>query len=86
MVASLGDGGGLAGQHRSSRGLGIDRVGLAPPAAGLAIGPVDLQHDLVVGGQEASQPSTVAAGAFHPERLDLTQTLGPVQQLPIASA
>ena len=84
MVASLGDSGGLAGQHRSSSRLGIHRVGLTPPTTGLAIWPIDLHHDLVVGGQEASQTSTVAAGAFHPEHLDLTQTLGPVQQLPIA--
>jgi hypothetical protein len=50
----------------------------------LTIWPVDLQHDLAVGGQEASQPGTVAAGAFHPEPLDLTQPLRPGQQLTIA--
>src|SRR5207249_3271813 len=60
------------------------RIRLAPPPAGGAVGPVDLQHDLVVGGQEASQPSTVTAGAFHPECLDLAQALGPGQQRPIA--
>jgi len=30
--------------------LGVDRVGLATLAPGSSVGPVDLHHDLVVGG------------------------------------
>jgi hypothetical protein len=45
-VTGLGDSGRLAGQHRSGSGLGIDRVRLAPPAAALAVRPVDLNHHL----------------------------------------
>ena len=75
----------LAGQDRSGGGLGIDRVGLAPPAAGLAVGAVDLNHDLALRAQEASQPGPIAAGPFHPAGCHLAKSAGPVQQRPIAA-
>jgi len=34
-------------------------------APGLTVGPVDLQHDLAVGGKEAGQGGAVGAGALH---------------------
>ena len=60
--------GGLTGLDRAGGGLGIGRVGLAA-AAGLAVGSVDLDHDLAVGGQEAGQGGTVGAGAVHAQAM-----------------
>jgi hypothetical protein len=84
MVTGLRDGGRLTGQHRPGRGLGIHRIRLAPPAAGRAIRPVHLPHHLTLAGQKPGQAGPIAAGAFHPECLDLAQALGPGQQRPIA--
>jgi hypothetical protein len=61
------DGGRLAGLHRPGRGLGIDRVGRATPVAGLAVRPVDVPPHLALSGQEADQPSTVAASPSTPQ-------------------
>jgi hypothetical protein len=49
-------------------------------AAGGAVGPVDLDHDLAVGVQEAGQAGTVGAGAFHAPCLDLAESAGPGEQ------
>ncbi len=46
-------------------------------AAGGAVRPVDLDHDLVVGVQKAGQAGAVGAGAFHAPRLDLAESAGP---------
>jgi hypothetical protein len=72
------------GLDGSGGDLGVQRVGLAAPAPGLAVGTVDLDHDLAVTVQEARQPSPEAAGTFDPPALDLAQALGPAQQLGIA--
>jgi hypothetical protein len=48
-------------------GPGIQGVGLAVAAPGLAVGSVDLHHDLAVGGQEAGEGGAVGAGALHPQ-------------------
>jgi hypothetical protein len=53
-------------------------------AAGLAVRPVDLPHHLALSGQEADQPSTVAASPLHAPGIDLAQTPGPGQYRPIA--
>jgi hypothetical protein len=45
------------------------------PASGLPVGPVDLDYDLAVGAQEASQGGAVGAGALDPERLQLVLCL-----------
>jgi hypothetical protein len=45
---------------------------------------VDLHHLLVVGGQEAGQPSAVAAGALHAPGDGLAEGARPGQQLPVA--
>ena len=53
-------------------------------AAFLPVGPVDFQH-LDSGGQQvAGQPCAVAAGAFHPNQLQLPEAAQPGQQLAIA--
>jgi len=59
-------------------------VGLAAAAAGLAVGPVDLEHDLAVGDQEAGQGGAVAAGALHTPGVDLAEPPGPGEQVPVA--
>ena len=58
--------------------------GLAPLAAGLAVGPVHLPHQLALGGQEPDQPSAVTPSPLHAPGLHLAQTLGPGQHRPIA--
>jgi hypothetical protein len=55
--------------------IGVQRVGLAASAAGLAVGPVDLEHDLAMGDKQAGQGGAVAAGALHTPGVDLAQTL-----------
>ena len=48
------------GQHGQ---VGVDRVGLAPPAAGLAVGLLALDHDSQAGGgQRAGQPDRRSCG------------------------
>jgi len=85
VAAGLGDRGDLPGQHRSSRRLGIHRVRLAPPPAGGAVGPIDLQDQLALGTEKARQTGAIAAAALDPERLDLTKPAGPIQQGAIAA-
>jgi hypothetical protein len=48
--AGLGHDRCVAGLHGLGGRLGVDRVGLATLAPGSSVGPVDLHHDLVVGG------------------------------------
>jgi len=63
-VALLGRAGADAGERGPCRGLGVDRVGLALPAAGLAVGTVhlDQRHLLVL--QVAGQAVAVDARAL----------------------
>jgi hypothetical protein len=84
VAAGLGNGGDLPGQHRSSSRLGIHRVRLAPPPAGGAVGPVDLQDQLALGTEEARQAGPIAAAALHPERLHLAKLAGPLQHGTVA--
>ena len=53
------------GQHGQ---VGVDRVGLALPAAGLAVGLFALEHDEPGRGGGAGQPDAVAAGALDGHR------------------
>jgi hypothetical protein len=83
--SGLGGHGGLAGLHRAGGRLGVGRVGLAAVAAGGPVGPVDLQDDLAVGGEEAGQGGAVGAGAFHPPGVDdLAEPARPDEQVLIA--
>ena len=71
-VPDFGDGT-LLGLDRAGGGLGVQGVGLAPSAPRLAVGAVDLDHDLAEAVQKSSQPSPEAAGALDPPGLDLTR-------------
>jgi hypothetical protein len=57
---------------------GIEGVGLGAVAAGGPLGPVQLHHTLLVGGQEPGQAGAVAAGALdrpHPPPIVLVGQL-----------
>src|SRR5690606_29543223 len=61
-VTLFGDAGPLPGQ-RGPGGLdGVDRVGLALEPAGLAVGPVDLDHQDFLPVQQPGQPGAVGTG------------------------
>lgn len=51
----------------SGGGVGVNRVGLALIAAGLAVGTVDLDHPESGGGEGPGKPCAVGAGAFDPD-------------------
>ena len=70
---------------RSTGGLdGIQGIGLAPPGAGLAIRPVDLEDFHVVVQEEPRQPRAVGAGAHHPDSLDRSEAAQPREELLVA--
>jgi hypothetical protein len=55
----------VAAQGLPAGSDGVQQVALgAAPASG-PLGPVDLDHPLTLGGQEAGQAGAVAAGALH---------------------
>jgi hypothetical protein len=54
-------------------------------AAGLPIGAVDLEDDLACCVQEASQRGAIGASAFHAPGLDLTEPVGPGEQVLVAA-
>jgi hypothetical protein len=67
-VTQLGDGRRAARQHRACGRIRIERVGLALEPAGLAVRPVDLDHDGTLPSEVAGQPGTVHPGALHSDR------------------
>ena len=73
------------GQHGQVR---VDRVGLALPAAGLAVGLFALEHDQAGRGGGAGQPDAVAAGALDRHRQPRSGGVvdDPGQQLGVAGA
>jgi len=81
----LRDTGGGPGQHGARGRFGIDRVGLADPAAGPPVRPVDLDHPDLCGSQESGQAGAVAAGALDPDRGHGTESLQPGEQPAVAS-
>ena len=62
-VVGFGHGGGVAGEGAARRGCGVDGVGFADAAAGLAVGAVHLHHTDAGRGEVARQAGAVAAGA-----------------------
>ena len=74
-VASLGDRGRHPGQHGPGGRLGVDRVRLAPLAAGPTVGSVDLDHGYALVQEHLGQSGAVAAGAFHPDRTQLPMAM-----------
>jgi hypothetical protein len=68
------------GQDSSGGGLSVDPIRLAALAASAPVRRVDL-HDLdPTVQQQPGQASTVAAAAFHPDRLQLPVLAQPAQQ------
>ncbi len=56
-VAALGHASGSTTQDCPGSGVGVDRVGLAPSAASLAIGTIDLDHLDALVVQERGRPA-----------------------------
>jgi hypothetical protein len=83
-VGVLAGGGGPAGQHRQGGGDRVDGVGLAVAAAGGAVGAVDLDHGQVLVAQVAGQARAERAGSLDAGAAEVTETLGPGQQLVVA--
>jgi hypothetical protein len=54
----------VTGECGAGSGERVDRIGLADPAPGGAIGSVDLEHGESRGGQQAGQTGAVGPGAF----------------------
>jgi hypothetical protein len=80
-AAVLGNGGGVAGEHRSSRGISVDRVALSPAAASGPVRSADLDHQDPGRPQTTRQPVAEAAGPFDACCSDPTVSTGPGQQL-----
>ena len=83
-VACFGLGVGVAVQRGACCGGGVDSVGLAPTAAGLAVGAVDLQHPCPASGETARQARPVGAGPLDADGLDGPVGLHPGEQMVIA--
>ena len=66
-AAGLRDTGGPAGLGSPGGGLGVDRVGLTLPAAGLAVRAVDLDQLDPCRLQDCGQPGPVGPGALNPD-------------------
>jgi hypothetical protein len=71
--------GGLGGRR------GIQSIGFAAAAALAAVGPVHLHHLDTSGAQLPADPSTVAAGALHPNPGHGAGAAHPILQPPISS-
>jgi len=65
-AAPLGCAGADPAERGPSRGFGVDRIGLALPAAGLAVGSIDLDQLNLLGLQKRGQAGAVGTGAFDP--------------------
>ena len=84
-IRSLGDRLGTAGEDGPGGFDGVERVGLAAAAPGLAVGAVDLFEDLDPGGlQEPAQPDAVGAGALNPDPCELSEAGQPSVQVLVA--
>ena len=79
-AAGLRDAGGPTGLGGPGGGLGIDRVGLALPAAGLAVRAVDLDQLHPDPLQIPSQPGAVDPGPLDPDPHQLPEPAQPAQQ------
>jgi hypothetical protein len=70
----------VAGQHFPGGTDRVQRVRLACPAPGRALGVVDFDDDLAMGVQKPGQSDAVAAGAFHRPHQPWTRGEGEVEQ------
>jgi hypothetical protein len=68
----------------SSGRLGVDRVGLSPAPAGLAVGPVDLDGQDALCRQKPGESCAVGARALHADPCDLAEAAHPAEELAVA--
>ena len=78
-VGLLRDGGGLARQRQPRCQLGVDRVALPAPAAGVRVRLVDLDDPHATAAQIAHQPSRVGAGRLDRDHVELAESAQPAQ-------
>ena len=84
-VCGLGHSASVAAERGSGRGLGVDGVGLAAPAARLAVRAVRLD-DLDAGrGEVPGEARTVGSGALHAHTPHRAPTVQPTGELVIAA-
>ncbi len=81
--ASLRDTSGGAGLHGSGGGFGVDRVGLAPPVTGPAVGPINFEHPIASRSEVPGDARTPRAGAFDAERVDRPEPTRPPIELAV---
>ncbi len=84
-VTRLGLGACPPAQHRSGRVLGIERVGLAAPAAVGPVEPVHIENVHALGQQVAGQGRPERTGTFHSGPAHRTRRPGPPQQVSVSS-
>ena len=85
-VSGFGHSCGVAGEHSTRRGLGVGGVGLAAPAARLAVRAVHLPHAHTRRGEVAGEAGAVAAGAFDADAAQLAQRRQPGGQFAVTGA
>jgi hypothetical protein len=69
-VGLLRDRPGLAGQEQSGRHLGIDRIALAPPTAGVRVRLIDLDDPHAMLAQIADQGGGIRTGRLDRDHVD----------------
>jgi hypothetical protein len=79
-VLALGRSRGPTRQSCSSSLDGVERIGLALVATGLAVGPVDLDDVDVIAPQEPGETSAVGTGALDANRCDLAEGFEPGEE------
>jgi hypothetical protein len=84
-VASFGRAAGPARLSGPGSADGVQRVGLALPAAVLAVRAVNLDHADTGRGDMAGQAGAVAAGSFDPDQADGPEPAQPPQEAGVAS-
>jgi hypothetical protein len=75
---------GLARLSGACRRDGVEGIGLAPPPARLAVGPVDLHHGDAVVEQVARESCAVRTGALDTDPFDLAEAPQPGEQPAVA--
>ena len=84
--AGFGHSCGVAGEGGARRGFGVGGVGLAAPAAGLAVGAVHLPHAHTRRCEVAGEAGAVAAGAFDADAAQRAQRRQPGGQFAVTGA
>ena len=69
----------------TGRQLGVDRVGLAAPPAGMRVGLVDLDHRGALAEEVAGQSGGIGAGRLDSDSLDLAEGSEPGEEFAVAA-